>query len=122
MDKPLRVAVYCRVGNPDQLALNMQKHSVCKYAVDKGYSVEAVVTEQTSGARMERDGLRRITDMAQSGEIDAVVTMSCSRLGRNMVDLLNYTKVLQRENVAVNFMKEGIMSPRLVDILGAVTE
>lgn len=94
MKKPLRAAIYCRVGNadPEGLALDMQQQSACKYANDKGYNIETAAT------------------------------MSCSRFGRNMVDLLNYTKALQRENAAVDFTKEGISSPRLVDILGAATE
>lgn len=122
MKQPLRAAVYCRVAHPDALALDLQKHSVLQYAEGKGYAIEAVVTEERNGITIERDGLNRIMGMARNGEIDAVVTMSCSRLGRNMADLINYAKALHNAGVAVDFMKEGLMSPRLVDMTSAVTE
>jgi len=117
MKQPIRALIYCRVAHPDALALDLQKNSVYQYAESKGYNIEAVVTEERSGVTMEREGLNRIMDMARDGEIDAVVTMSISRLGRNITDLINYINTLQSVGVTVEFMKEGLMSPQLIDTI-----
>ena len=53
--KKLRMAIYCRVGNIDQLSLESQKEYLCRYANEKGYdNLEFYTDSGLSGLNYSR--------------------------------------------------------------------
>lgn len=78
----LRVAVYCRVANYDELALSCQEQAMRKFASAKGYDVMEVVVETGSGTSMERAGIRRLYELAGAQAIGAVPASGTSRYAR----------------------------------------
>lgn len=52
--KKMRVAVYCRVANQNQLALSCQEKAMRTFVEAKGHEVMEVIVDTGSGASMER--------------------------------------------------------------------
>ena len=110
----IRVATYCRVSTDSaeqmasydsQLAYYEQKiKENPKWELAKIYSDACI-----SGTNIDkRLGFQEMIRDAVAGEFDLVITKSISRFGRNTKDVLEYTRLLKKHNVAVLFEKENI--------------
>lgn len=110
----IRVAPYCRVSTDSaqqlasydsQVAYYQQKvEENPKWKLAKIYSDAGI-----SGTNIDkRLGFREMIADALAGELDMVITKSISRFGRNTKDVLEYTRLLKKHNVAVFFEKENI--------------
>ena len=72
----MRVCVYCRVGNAEQLdgiAMDAQRSKVKRFAEDKGWQIIKEVCEYGVGAAMTRPGLREIAELVRAGQVDLVL-------------------------------------------------
>lgn len=106
--KKYRVAIYCRVGNPDDAdtALEMQKKVLRKYASAKGYEVTAEISEAASGLSIDRDGIRKIIELAERQAMDEVLAVGFSRYSRNVVDMLRLKNGFEKKHIKLNALKE----------------
>lgn len=81
-----RCAVYARVSTAKQQAeagnLQRQKERLIACAVEKGYQIKAVYTENASGLNDNRRELAKLAKTATKGEIDAIVIEYKDRLAR----------------------------------------
>lgn len=110
----IRVAPYCRVSTDSteqmasydsQVAYYEQKiKENSKWELAKTYSDAGI-----SGTNIDkRLGFQEMIRDAVAGEFDLVITKSISRFSRNTKDVLEYTRLLKKHNVAVIFEKENI--------------
>ncbi len=109
-----RVAAYVRVSTDGEEQLQSFQ-SQMEYYTDKIsknkdwafvgiYSDEAITGTKTS----KRDGFLNMINDCMNGLVDAVLTKSISRFSRNLVDTLQYVRMLKEKNVAIIFEKENI--------------
>lgn len=112
-----RAAIYIRVsrvGQRDTTSASYQTEDAqrerCEaYAVARGYQVVDVVSDvDVSGGKWDRQGLNRVLDMADAGEIDAVIVYRLSRLGRGLRGVLKTVETLQATQVGLMSVSEGI--------------
>ena len=95
-----RAAVYARVSTVDQ-SCERQLRDLVAFAERGGFEVVATFAETASGARDSRRERRRVMDLAQRREIDAVLVTELSRWGRSTQDLLATLYQLAGWNVSV---------------------
>lgn len=93
-----RVVTYSRVSTEEQAksgsSLESQREACAKYAQEQGWMVIAEIEDAgVSGATFDRPGLDRIRDMAQEGQLDALIVYDLDRLSRKAV----YQMVLEEE-------------------------
>ncbi len=109
-----RVAAYVRVSTNDaeqlqsfqsQKTYYQEKISKNKEWVMVGiYADEAITGTKT----VKRDGFLKMVNDCMSGMIDVILTKSISRFSRNLVDTLQYVRMLKEKGIAVIFEKENI--------------
>lgn len=114
MRKP-RIAVYCRVANYDQVALDCQNRAMCGFAEAKGYEVSKVISDIGGGTRMERPGIRRLQELAKAGAVDAVLASSTSRYARGMMNLMDFARDMADKGVEVLAADVGSVTAVLGD-------
>ena len=81
--KTTPVAILVRVST-DKQTTDRQKAELLAYADSKGFSVVEVVEETISGkaSAVDRTGLKRIEELAESGIIKKVLVHEVSRVAR----------------------------------------
>lgn len=109
-----RVAAYVRVSTDgeEQLQSFQSQKSYYEEKISKNkdwamvgiYADEAITGTKTA----KRDGFLNMIDDCMKGLIDVVLTKSISRFSRNLVDTLQYVRLLKEKGVAIIFEKENI--------------
>lgn len=79
----MKVVMYCRVANDDGFSLEHQKTALTNYALAQGYSVQDTIAEVASGISDNRHGLQKVLAAVSSGDVNAVLVDSVSRLYRS---------------------------------------
>ena len=86
-----RVAIYCRVSTSDQ-DCDRQERDLIDYAERANFEVVEVFKETLSGIRKAKGTQpierKRVMDLAQRREIDAVLVTELTRWGRSTQDLM----------------------------------
>ncbi len=95
-----RAAIYCRVSTTDQ-SCERQERDLTALAARAGYTVVGVFKETGSGMKLNRAERKKVTALAQSRQIDAVLVTELSRWGRSTLDLLHTLKELESRRVSV---------------------
>lgn len=87
-----RVAIYCRVSTSDQ-DNDRQERDLLEYAERAGFEVVEVFRETLSGIRKAKGKQpverKRVMELAQWREIDAVLVTEMTRWGRSTQDLMD---------------------------------
>lgn len=83
-DRPKRVALYYRVSTDEQAksgySIPDQRRTLREHAASKGWTVvEEIADDGYSGASPDRPGIRRVYELAEAGEVDAV--LATKRIG-----------------------------------------
>ena len=92
------VGVYCRLSRDDKnstaesMSISNQRQMLTKYATEKGWSVkDSYVDDGISGTTFERPEFQRLIRDVEAGRINCIITKDLSRLGRNYVQVGQYT-------------------------------
>lgn len=113
MDKPRNVAVYmrvaraprawiyCRTAEPNAFALRRQQEELTAFAKDNHYEVVGCTAKQETGTTMVRSGMAEITNAVLQGEMDILLVLNATRLGRDIWNTLEYVGWLGKHNVKV---------------------
>ena len=130
LDRPLRVAAYCRVSTEMEEQLN-------SYAVQTSHYTEKIkntpnwefvgifADKGISGTAVKnRDEFNRMIRCCKRGRIDMILTKSVSRFARNTLDCIKYIRILKEIGVDVYFEEQGIHSMKagsefLISIFGS---
>ncbi|CAA9283851.1 MAG: hypothetical protein AVDCRST_MAG93-3383 [uncultured Chloroflexia bacterium] len=96
----VRAVLYIRVSTEEQAksgySIPDQKRELERHAEHQGYEVvDTLIDDGYSGASMDRPGLRKVYEMAENGQIDAVLATKRDRLFRNHYYRLRTDKDLQ---------------------------
>lgn len=115
-------ALYCRLSQEDENkgdsdSIVNQKAILTKYAQDNGYpNIRIFVDDGYSGVSFKRPGFQELMELIEAGKVGILITKDLSRLGRNYIEVGNYTEfVFPRHGVryiAINdsydtFFKDG---------------
>lgn len=124
MGKPLtitrkRVAAYVRVstnGEEQIQSFNSQKqYYQDKIDSNKEWVMVGIYADEgiTGTKTTKREQFLKMIDDCMNGLIDIVITKSVSRFLRNLVDTLQYTRMLKAKGVTVIFEKENIDTSKM---------
>ena len=107
-----RIAIYARVSTADQ-NIEQQKESLWDYVDELPIAVDDVeVIEDTStGTNTDRSGYRRLMQLVQDDEIDAVVVRSVTRIARDMRDLYSTVDDLVEHDCGLYIKNDSIEFP-----------
>lgn len=107
------VGIYCRLSrddsgsNVESMSIQNQRDMLVQYTEEKGWNIKEVYCDDGySGTNFERPAFQRMIADAMSRKINLIITKDLSRLGRNYVQLGQYTDFIFPENgiryIAVN--------------------
>ena len=99
MDK---VVILARVST-DKQEYQRQVNELTDYCTRVGWSVEAVFSNKVSGAKRmeERPEIMDLIDYVKANDIDKVVCLEISRLGRNTLEALKVIQCLNEHGVSL---------------------
>lgn len=102
------VVGYVRVST-DKQDLNQQKHSILEYANKNKMLVDKFVEIEISSKKNQKE--RKIDELLQILENgDELVTVELSRLGRNMLEVLNIVETLNKKGILTTFIRQPELS------------
>ena len=102
MEKAKKAAVYCRLAQMDDDAMELQKKRALQYAAELGYLNPIVYADNgVSGLTFDRPAFSAMNADIAAGKIGAVVVLSSSRIGRNSVGTLAWMDKARRKGVVL---------------------
>ncbi len=106
MDK---VVILARVST-DKQEYQRQVNELTDYCQRAGWSIEATFSNKVSGAKRieERSEIMELVEFVKSNDIDKVVCLEISRLGRNTLEALKVIQYLNEHNVSLFVKNYGI--------------
>ncbi len=93
-------ALYCRLSQEDENkgdsnSIQNQRAILEKYAKDNGFeNIQIFVDDGYSGVSFNRPDFQRLLEMMEQGKVAMLITKDLSRLGRNYIEVGNYTEML----------------------------
>lgn len=108
----MKVVIYCRVGNPSQLApegLDRQEEQLKEYCRKHGYEVVKVFREQISGNKQPGPELQKVMKMITVKEADGIVIQDLSRISRDMHKFFSFEAFLKENGAKLIDSKLGLM-------------
>jgi len=110
---PRRVAIYTRVSTAEQategVSLDAQA-SRCRQWADlyAASVIEVIADAGVSGKTLHREGITRLWELVNAGEVDTVVVTELSRLTRSARDFANVVADLTESGVSVVSFDNGL--------------
>jgi DNA invertase Pin-like site-specific DNA recombinase len=104
-----KVAILVRVSKADQ-NYDRQVSELTNYAIDRGYKVVKVISENISGAKCnaERKGIQDLLQLARARKISKVLVHEVTRLGRQTSEVLATLEELHSFKVSVVIMNYNL--------------
>ena len=104
-----RVWLYCRVASRENSVelLEVQKQLLKDYAKGHGLEIVGCSSNVGSGLTMNRPGLMEFHAAPEGGETDILLLAKLSRLGRDLEEVLQYWRRLQKHHVHLYTATEG---------------
>ena len=93
-------ALYCRLSQEDENkgdsnSIQNQRAILEKYAKDNGFeNIQIFVDDGYSGVSFNRPDFQRLLEMMEQGKVATLITKDLSLLGRNYIEVGNYTEIL----------------------------
>ena len=113
--------LYARVSTKNQKdELNRQIDNLKQYAYSKGYSFE-IITDIGSGINYKKEGLLKMINLVECGEVDRIIVLYKDRLIRFGYDLIEYICKLNDTKIEIvdnsNISKEQELTEDLIQII-----
>ncbi|RDY30258.1 recombinase family protein [Lachnotalea glycerini] len=109
-----RVAAYVRVSTDGEEQLNsfqsQKEYYNDKISKNKEWAFVGIYSDEaiTGTKTAKREGFLKMIDDCMNDQIDLILTKSISRFSRNLVDTLQYVRLLKDKGIAIIFEKENI--------------
>lgn len=109
-----RVAAYVRVSTDGEEQLqsfqSQKEYYQDKISKNKEWVMVGIYADEaiTGTKTVKRDGFLKMINDCMAGMVDVILTKSISRFSRNLVDTLQYVRMLKDKGIAVIFEKENI--------------
>ena len=117
---------YYRVST-DKQDVEKQKHGVKEFAKRKQLKIDAFVEDQVSGTKNWKD--RQLGDLLQNcNHGDAIVFSEVSRIGRILLDILEFLKAAKEKGISLHIadlgmtIDDSIMSEVSITLFGMVAQ
>ena len=113
--------LYARVSTKNQKDdLNRQIDNLKQYAYSKGYSFE-IITDIGSGINYKKEGLLKMINLVECGEVDRIIVLYKDRLIRFGYDLIEYICKLNNTKIEIvdnsTISKEQELTEDLIQII-----
>lgn len=113
--------LYARVSTKNQKDdLNRQIDNLKQYAYSKGYSFE-IITDIGSGINYKKEGLLKMINLVECGEVDRIIVLYKDRLIRFGYDLIEYICKLNDAKIEIvdnsTISKEQELTEDLIQII-----
>ena len=102
MNGQIRVAMYCRVAQADQLAENVQIERLREYAAERGMSIAGVYCDRVP-ADQPPPGLQQMIQDVAAGQADMILALTPSRLARRVEQVFEIAQRLNEAGAAIKF-------------------
>ena len=109
-----RVAAYVRVSTDGEEQLqsfkSQKEYYQEKISQNKDWVMVGIYADEgiTGTKTKKRDNFLKMIDDCMNGLIDIVLTKSISRFSRNLVDTIQYVRMLKEKGITIIFEKENI--------------
>lgn len=112
MDQGKRAWIYYRIDAPEDThgALKNQRQELMNYAEQMGFVVIGSSGDLANGLSLDRTGLKRFMEIAESGDIDVLLVHSMSCIGRDSGKTMAFLEMLAQAGVTVYSPLEGIVT------------
>ena len=100
----MKAVIYARVSsNNGTQDYQRQISELTEYATKHNYQIVKVYAERVSGtkANEDRPALMQMIDFVKNNNIDKVLCLECSRIGRSLIDCLNIIQTLTEHKVSL---------------------
>jgi DNA invertase Pin-like site-specific DNA recombinase len=113
----MNVVLLCRVSTNHQ-DYNRQINELTEYCSRQGWNIEKVFANKISGAKKleERTEIIEMISYVRAHDIDKVVVLEISRLGRNTLEALKVIQMLNEEGICLyvkNYNLETIINGKI---------
>lgn len=97
-----KVVILARVST-DRQEYQRQINELTEYCSRVDWTIERVFSNKVSGAKSieEREEIQHLIDYVKTNQIDKVVCLEISRLGRNTLEALKVIQLLNQHNVSL---------------------
>jgi len=110
-DKKYKAAVYLRVANECQLAIESQEDKLKQFAAEQGYTDIAVYSDNGyNGLNFNRPAFMQMENDIQAGLIDAIIIKDVSRISRNHLHFGKWLDDMRNKNVKVISVNDNFNS------------
>lgn len=108
-EKKLKVAIYCRVGRKEQLAVDMQESKIQNYCKQQGYEVfKSYVDNGFSANDKTRPSYNLMLEDLKQNQFDMIITSDISRLNRTTIDLEEFINLIRKYNCNLKILNGNI--------------
>ena len=113
----MNVVLLCRVSTNHQ-DYNRQIAELTEFCIHQGWNIEKIFANKVSGAKKneERSEIQEMITYVRAHEIDKVVVLEISRLGRNTLEALKVIQMLNEEGICLyvkNYNLETIVGGKV---------
>lgn len=122
MDDRKRAWIYCRIDSPEDVngRLKGQREELIGYANQMGFDVVGESQDLGSGLQLDRNGFRKVAEAADAGEMDVLLVMNITRIGRVMNQVVDFVHHLNNLGVKIYSPLSGevttIMPPEELNV------
>ncbi len=106
-----RAVIYARVSTDEQAekghSLSFQVEECRRYADRKGFQVVKEITDNVSGASLNRTGFTALETMISNREVEVVIAYTSDRISRNYYDYVPLVGKWQDKNIELHFVDRG---------------
>lgn len=108
-EKKLKVAIYCRVGREEQLAVEKQESEIQKYCKQQGYEIFRSYKDNGYNANDKtRPSYNLMLEDLKQKRFDMIITSDMSRLCRSISDLEDFVNLIKKHNCNLTILNENI--------------
>jgi len=97
-----RAAIYCRVAQKNDFAMESQEQKLLRFAEQEGFEVAAVFKDNGAvGHGFDREGYKLLREVIKCGEVDTVLVNNLDRISRDYAQLASQLEWFKKRNIAV---------------------
>jgi len=95
-------ALYCRTAQYSDIGIEAQQRNLRSYAKKHGYTDLVLYTDNgVSGLTFDRPAFNKLQADIEAGLIGTVIVKSCSRIGRNAIEVTQWIRKMTEMGVDI---------------------
>lgn len=114
--------IYARVSTDEQAAkgrsIPNQIEECNRYAQQRGIKVVEVITDDFTGATLDRPGFMKLQEILSEGRANAVIVLTADRLSRNYVHGLVFRDQCEKARIELHYVDAGQAQDSFQSVIG----